>query len=347
MPSTWLNLLPGEPLADYPTLFFFEVGEWWDYAMLLVVIVTLAGTAWLTIRYRWAVAVFFIAAPVGLTIFWWPHSTEGTTVSGWFLIVKQYSALIGSLSLAALQIFPKLRRNRWYLLIPPILLAVNIVEAVVRDLQCYYIHGSDTNGSVLWGGPWNIMNAVAGILNILAISGWVGIFVSKRRDHAIIWGDLTILWIVGYDLWNFAYCYNCLSDRSWYAGFALLASCTIPACFKWGRGAWIHYRAYTLTLWSGFMLTVPGFVASGIFEHRSAHNPVALFLVSLASLVANVILVVYHVSKIVRTKRNPATMEVYGDTPTYVSWVAYHATAAEQDRIATRLGSTAEKLGYR
>ena len=24
---------------DYPTLFFFEVGQWWDYAMLLLVIV--------------------------------------------------------------------------------------------------------------------------------------------------------------------------------------------------------------------------------------------------------------------------------------------------------------------
>ena len=31
---------------DYPTLFFFEVGQWWDYAMLLLVVVLLAGGAW-------------------------------------------------------------------------------------------------------------------------------------------------------------------------------------------------------------------------------------------------------------------------------------------------------------
>ena len=30
---------------DYPTLFCFEAGEWWDYAMLLVVIAALAFTA--------------------------------------------------------------------------------------------------------------------------------------------------------------------------------------------------------------------------------------------------------------------------------------------------------------
>ena len=35
---------------DYPTLFFFEAGEWWDYAMLLVVIAALAFTAWLALH---------------------------------------------------------------------------------------------------------------------------------------------------------------------------------------------------------------------------------------------------------------------------------------------------------
>ena len=104
---------------DYPTLFFFEVGQWWDYAMLLVVIALLAGAAWLAQRNMWVVLALFVAVPVALTIFWWPHSTAGTASAGWFPIVKQYSALAGSLCLVALQVFPKLRHNRWYLLIPP------------------------------------------------------------------------------------------------------------------------------------------------------------------------------------------------------------------------------------
>ena len=182
---------------DYPTLFFFEVGQWWDYAMLLVVIALLAGAAWLAQRNMWVVIALFVAIPVALTIFWWPHSTAGTASAGWFPIVKQYSALAGSLCLVALQVFPRLRHNRWYLLIPPIILAVNIAEAVVRDFQCYGIHGVDpSQGMVTWGGPWNIMNGIAGILNLLAISGWVGIFVSTGKERALVWGDLTIGWII-------------------------------------------------------------------------------------------------------------------------------------------------------
>ena len=55
---------------DYPTLFFFEVGQWWDYAMLLVVIAALAVMAWLAQRNMWVVLALFVAVPVALTIFW-------------------------------------------------------------------------------------------------------------------------------------------------------------------------------------------------------------------------------------------------------------------------------------
>ena len=72
---------------DYPTLFFFEVGQWWDYAMLLVVIALLAGAAWLAQRNMWVVLALFVAVPVALTIFWWPHSTAGTASAGGFPIV--------------------------------------------------------------------------------------------------------------------------------------------------------------------------------------------------------------------------------------------------------------------
>ncbi|MBM7824431.1 hypothetical protein JOD55_000258 [Arcanobacterium pluranimalium] len=298
---------------DYPTLFFFEVGQWWDYVMLVAVIGALAVTAWLAIRSKWVAIAVFIVIPVALTIFWWPYSTAGTSSAGWFPIVKQYSALLGSLSLVALQYFPKLRTKYWYLCIPPLILSVNIIEAVIRDFQCYFIHGVDpSNHMVTWGGPWNIMNGIAGILNFAMISGWAGIYVSQGKDKRIIWGDLTLGWIIAYDIWNFAYVYNCLADRAWYSGVALLLACTIPAFMTVGRGAWIQYRAYTLTFWSAIVLTFPHFMHDSMFAHRSAHNPTALFTVSLLSLLINVGVFVYHVNKIARTRRNPFVSEVYG-----------------------------------
>lgn len=246
------------PAPEYPTLFAFEVGQWWDYAMLIIVTAALAVTAWLAQRNKWVVLAVFVVAPVLLTIFWWPHSTAGTASAGWFPIVKQYSALAGALSLVGLQYSQKLRHNQWYLMIPPAILAINIIEAVIRDFQCANIHDlQPETGLATWGGPWNYMNGIAGILNLLAISGWVGIFIANKKSKAVVWGDLTLAWIIGYDLWNFAYVYNCLSDRAWYSGIALLASCTIPALLPSLRGSWIQFRAYTLTLWSAVVLTFP------------------------------------------------------------------------------------------
>lgn len=324
---------------DYPTLFFFEAGQWWDYLMLLVVIAALAVTAWLAIRSKWVAIAVFIVVPVTLTIFWWPYSTEGTASAGWFPIVKQYSALLGSLSLVALQYFPKLQRNRWYLLIPPVILAVNIAEAVARDFQCYFIQGFDPqNNMVTWGGPWNIMNGIAGILNLLMISGWVGIYVSKGRSKQIIWGDLTVPWIIAYDLWNVAYVYNCLADRAWYSGVALLLACTIPALLPFGRGAWIQYRAYTLTFWSAVVLTFPHFMQDSAFAHRSAHNPTAMFIISALALVVNVAVFVYHVWTTAKKRRNPLRQEVYVDSPESMRLASKHASAKQLELIQQQLG---------
>ena len=30
----------------------------------------------------------------------------------------------------------------------------------------------------------------------------------------MIWPDMLWAWIIAYDLWNFAYTYNCMSDHS-------------------------------------------------------------------------------------------------------------------------------------
>ncbi|WP_067780032.1 DUF5692 family protein [Actinomyces vulturis] len=332
---------------DYPTLFFFERGQWWDYLMLIVVTVALTTVAWLAQRNKWVVLAVFIVIPLLLTVFWWPHSTEGTNSAGWFPIVKQYSALAGSLCLVALQYFPRLRYNKWYLLIPPFILAVNIIEAVIRDFQCFSIHGVDpSQGMVTWGGPWNIMNGIAGILNFLAISGWIGIFVAKGKSKAIIWGDLTIWWIIAYDLWNLSYVYNCLADRAWYSGIALLAACTIPALLPFGKGSWIQYRAYTLTCWSAVVLTFPHFMQDSMFAHRSAHNPTAMTLLAAASLIANIAVFSYHMWRIIKKKRNPFIQEVYSDTPSYARMVAEHASEDDKRRIAARLNASPHDLGY-
>ena len=115
---------------------------------------------------------------------------------------------------------------------------------------------------------------------------------------------------------------------------------------KFGRGAWIQYRAYTLTLWSGVVLTFPHFMQDSMFAHRSAHTPWAMLFLSAAALVANVWGFGAHVRKIVSKRRNPFTLEVLADEASYASWVRDLASDEDKELIAARLGTTPEKAGF-
>ncbi|MDZ5000677.1 hypothetical protein GNF79_16745, partial [Clostridium perfringens] len=162
------------------------------------------------------------------------------------------------------------------------ILAVNILEASIRDFQCFSYgawNGETINNLWVMSGPWNIMNGIAGLLNIIAICGWTGIFISKSETKDMIWPDMIWPWIIAYDLWNFAYTYNCIADHSFYCGVILLLSCTIPAFFI-KRGAWLQHRAHTLGLWTMFIMTVPQF-ADRIAPVSTTHNSTAFFVVSL------------------------------------------------------------------
>lgn len=225
--------------------------------------------------------ILCVVMPIVLTVFVWPHTAgEGYSTGTWFHWVKVYSALAGCLIFMGIRYFKSWKDNKYILMLPSIILAVNILEAVVRDFQCYGYAEGIVDGVWMLGGPWNIINGIAGILNILTISGWVGIFVSKARSRDMIWPDQLWFWIIAYDLWNFAYVYNCVSDHSFYAGAALLISCTLPLIFI-KKGVWIQNRAYTLAAWMMFTMTFPSFVDTSIFAVQSSHNAKALFFLSL------------------------------------------------------------------
>jgi len=179
---------------------------------------------------KWGGLVLFLIVPVVLTVFVWPTTAAPGNEYGtgnWFNWVKTYSALAGCLGFMAIRYIPGLSKKKWALCFPPLILAVNIFEACIRDFQCF-TYGAWTGEYInnLWvmSGPWNIMNGIAGLLNIITICGWLGIIISKDRTKDMIWPDMIWPWIIAYDLWNFAYTYNCIADHSFYCGLALLLS---------------------------------------------------------------------------------------------------------------------------
>lgn len=139
----------------------------------------------------------------------------------------------------------------------------------------------------------------------------------------MIWPDMIWAWIIAYDLWNFAYTYNCIADHSFYCGFILLLASTIPS-FWIKKGAWLQHRAATLSFWAMFVMTMPQFVDRTAFV-PTTHSSTALLWVSIASLTANVALFVFQIYRIRKKKLHPLKDEVYFDTNAYKKTIEFYA----------------------
>ena len=124
------------------------------------------------------------------------------------------------------------------------------------------------------------------------------------------------MWIIGYDLWNFAYTYNSVSDRSMYCGLVLLAACTIPAFFI-KRGAYAQHRVRTLAVNMIVTMTIPWFFLHPAFVVHSTNNPAAHMTISVIALAFNACVFIYQAYTIFGKKRNPFKQELYIDNPRF------------------------------
>ncbi|MGL5020886.1 MAG: DUF5692 family protein [Mycoplasmatales bacterium] len=193
--------------------------------------------------------------------------------------------------------------KKWVLVLPALILGVNLLEAVIVDFKSFSVVNEVIDGVRVIGGPWNILNAIAGIISIITITGWFGIVISKKKSKDMIWPDLSIYWIVAYSIWNFAYCLNCISDRAFYAAFLPIVSCLIAVVF-FRKGAWLQHRAQTLALWAMTTITIPAFAATSEFAVKSLNNETTLLILSIVSLLANLGVLIFEIYTVRKYKRN-------------------------------------------
>lgn len=276
----------------------------------------LIGLNEITRRFKWAGIAMYVIIPIIATFFIWPKTAGGNVGGTWFAWVKTYSALAGVIGFMLLRYIPKLQKNKFMLTYPALILAINILEAVYADLECLPKTGQIEAGLQMIGGTWNVLNAIAGILNIITITGWLGIQIGKTHSQDMVWADQLWFWIIAYDLWNLSYCYNCISNRSFYAGFLLLVSCTAAEFFI-RRGAWLQHRAQTLALWAMFSLTVDYSAAESYFSITSTQSDLPKLLLSGAALLFNIGVLVYEIRTIRRTKKNPLKEAIYTELGAY------------------------------
>jgi len=218
---------------------------------------------------------------------------------------------------------------------PFVIVAINILIAVVSDFESasHFFTGDYfmLNGSPVWitsehatqvCGWNNVFNGVAGLINIACMTGWWGIYTSKKK-HDMLWPDMTWVFILAYDLWNFCYTYNCLPNHAWYCGLALLLAPTVANAL-WNKGAWIQNRANTLAIWCMFAQVFPTFQDSfpdmgfdSMFAVQSTLNVTANTVISVIALASNVFAIVYIVYRAKKLGVNPYKHDVFVGTKDY------------------------------
>ena len=301
--------------------------------------------------------IYFIAIQAGL---FGGHSNQTYEyMNGWFHYAKLYAADIGVIGFLMIKYKWGIGKKEWFKPWPFIIVAINILIAVASDfesaIRAYQITGdfsgawwASNEGVFLYGGWWNIVNGIAGLINIFCMTGWWGIYSSKKKDD-MLWPDMTIWFIVAYDIWNFEYTYCNLPTHTWYCGVALLLAPTFANAL-WNKGGWIQNRAMTLATWCMFAQVFPLFqetmsdgtqiypwatltkqyadgTLNGIAAGTSVNaDPTAMTIVSATALIVNVIALAYIIYKSVKTKTNPYKGEIFTD-------FRYYKAAADRSNM--------------
>lgn len=291
--------------------------------------------------------VYFIAIAVGAAsgAEWALKNQTYLYMNGWFHYAKLYAALAGCIGFMMIKYEWGIGKKHWFKAFPFAIVAINILIAVASDFESA-ITGWNTwwkssEGVWLYGGWHNVMNGIAGILNIFCMTGWWAVYSSKDKKD-MIWPDMIWVYILVYDVWNFAYTYNCLPTHSWFCGVALLLAPTIAAML-WNKGGWIMNRANTLCIWCMFAQVFPLFqetmadgttffpwatistqyvggtaAMSSITAGSSVGaNPTAMTIVSALALIVNIIALAYIIMHSVKTKTNPYKGEAFTEFKYY------------------------------
>ncbi|MGL5978250.1 MAG: DUF5692 family protein [Erysipelotrichaceae bacterium] len=259
----------------------------------------------------------YVVLPIVLAILVVTNVLNSPTGNTWFAWVKVISALLGVYGFMAIR-FTSWGQRKFAIVFPVMILAINIAEAVYRELQVFATYKEltvDAGGVLVLGGGWNILNAIAGVICIVTLCGFAGIKVSNDKTRDMIWPDMTWMYIAGYTIWNFAYVYNCISSRAMYAGFGILLAAVLAEYFC-KRGAWLQHRAQILSLYAMFSLSVD-FQQWTVFQIVPTYTESVLWGIGIVSIVFNLGVLIYMLYTIKTQKKNPFKEDVYTETKAY------------------------------
>ena len=194
-------------------------------------------------RTKWGGIACFLVLPAGLTIYfisiyvgaamgaqWALNNPTYVYMNSWFHYFKLYAATLGCIGFMMLKYKWSIGKTDWFKVFPFLIVAANILIAVVSDFESGIKGALSPDGwwlssenVWLYGGWWDWLNGAAGIINIFCMTGWWGIYASKDKKD-MLWPDMIWLYILAYDVWNFQYTYLNLPTHTWYCGCLLYTS---------------------------------------------------------------------------------------------------------------------------
>lgn len=207
-----------------------------------------------------------------------------------------------------------------------IIFIVNILEAVAFEIL-----------DVVSGGPersmgGNLLNAVAGVILILTLTGPGSI----QRNAGRVEYDLGKIWIAAYILWNFVFVLGTNPPErptGEYAGFAVIHLSVAAILMGSGGRLFAEMRTYSLFLLMGMILVLP----APPFLYRTAnwHSFILADGLAIASLALAAILLIVHLtgfrSKSKQSSSTEGNMKVSNSQNSLIQWI-YHRVVAHGHR---------------
>ena len=183
-----------------------------QWGMLLVVLVGLILFNEFARRTKFGGIFTFLIIPVALTAYflaiavgvrngaqWALENQTHVYMQGWFHYAKLYAATAGCIGFMMIKYKWGIGAKHWFKPFPFVIVAINILIACVSDFESAAMGWNKwwltSEGVWQYGGWHNVMNGVAGIINIFCMTAWWNVYASKDKKD-MIWADMTWVYIV-------------------------------------------------------------------------------------------------------------------------------------------------------
>lgn len=311
-------------------VFFNLYGENAAFSLIGFAVVFIAAVIIneITRRTKTGETIFFIALPCALAVYFIVINIMAVNgvqsalknytyiyKNDWYDYLKLVAAVLGSIGFVFLRRGVGVGQKSWFKLLPFLFVSAQLIVCVGIELNIA-VTGDKFYPYTGW---WDILNAVAGFMNIFCFTARGYAYASKKgRD--VLCPNLTKRYIAAFSLWYFVFMYSCAPSESWYGGLAVLLAVLFTEVF-FSRGAWVQNYARILTLWYMFSAVVPVLRPSGVFytvpSYISSSDMSVAGIMAIVSFSVNFAVFFSVIARGIKQGKNPYENEIFTDTPYY------------------------------